>query len=102
MPNQLNLKYYRDVPQDLAENYLRFRKTFPYQEKEITGRTWRFLDTFQGEEVLLVLAGATTAADISFMTLEFFAQTYRVIARIIHQPAIWKIFSRVFWFCWMS
>ena len=80
MLEQLNPKYYRNVPPDLAESFLNFRKAYPYQKKEILGVNWRFLDTLQGEETLLVLAGATTAADVSFMSLEFFARTYRVIA----------------------
>jgi pimeloyl-ACP methyl ester carboxylesterase len=71
---------YADVPQDAVERLLDFRRRYPYQEVALHGRTWRYIDTVKGEQVLLVPAGGTTIAEVSFMTIDHLAQRQRVIA----------------------
>ena len=71
--------YYQHISDEQLQKLLDFRKQFPYQQKDINGLNWRFLDTKQGEQTLLILPGASVKSEISFHSLQRFAQTYRVI-----------------------
>lgn len=73
-------KLYENVPEELLRRLQAFRERYPYQQLTLQGRDWRFIDTREGETALFVLAGGTTIAEVSFMSLEHFAQRYRVIA----------------------
>jgi len=73
-------KLYRDVQEESLRSLLGFRERWPYRTMMIHGRQWRYIDTGEGEKVLLVLAGGTTVAEVSFNSLTHFAQRYRVIA----------------------
>jgi pimeloyl-ACP methyl ester carboxylesterase len=73
-------RLYKDVPEAQLQRLLDFRARCPYQTVEINGRLWRYLDCGEGDQVLLILAGGTTVAEISFNTLEHLMQKYRVIA----------------------
>jgi len=73
-------QFYTGVPEGQREQLRSFRKCFPYRVVEIQGRLWRYIDSGKGRQVILVFAGATTVAEISFQTLEYLAQNYRVIA----------------------
>jgi pimeloyl-ACP methyl ester carboxylesterase len=46
----------------------------------LQGRSWRYLDTGQGERVLFIPAGGTTIAEVSFMTIDHLARQQRVIS----------------------
>jgi pimeloyl-ACP methyl ester carboxylesterase len=72
--------YYAQVPINALRRLKEFRERYPYQDVELEGTHWRYIDTGSGERDLLVLAGGTTVAEISFNTLEHLAQHYRVIA----------------------
>jgi pimeloyl-ACP methyl ester carboxylesterase len=72
--------YYAQVPVDALRRLKEFRERYPYQDVELEETYWRYIDTGTGERDLLVLAGGTTVAEISFNTLEHLAQRYRVIA----------------------
>jgi len=71
---------YADVPEAAVERLLGFRRRYPYQEVTLQGRSWRYLDTGQGERVLFIPAGGTTIAEVSFMTIDHLARQQRVIS----------------------
>jgi pimeloyl-ACP methyl ester carboxylesterase len=73
-------KLYENVPEKSLRLLQAFRDRYPYQTTTIEGRPWRFIDTLEGEIPLLVLAGGTTVAEVSFTSIAHFAQRYRVIA----------------------
>lgn len=73
-------KLYADVPEQAVERLLDFRRRFPYRELEIGRRTWRFIDTQEGERALFIPAGGTTIAELSFMSTDHLAEKQRVIA----------------------
>jgi len=73
-------KLYQDVPEESLRRLQAFRERYPYQTITIKGRLWRFIDTRESETALFIPAGGTTVAEVSFMSLEHFAQQYRVIA----------------------
>jgi pimeloyl-ACP methyl ester carboxylesterase len=80
---QMDLKtaqLYADVPPEAVERLLAFRRRYPYREVMLQGRNWRFIDTGQGERALFILAGGTTVAEVSFMTIDHLAQQQRVIS----------------------
>lgn len=84
MHNPKIARLYQDVPAETVQRLLDFRQRFPAQTVSLNGQTWRYIDTQTGagpESVpLLVLAGATTIAEVSFQSLEHFAGQHRVIA----------------------
>lgn len=73
-------KLYQDVPEESLRRLQAFRERYPYRTITIKGRQWQFIDTQDGETALFIPAGATTVAEVSFKSLEHFAQQYRVIA----------------------
>jgi pimeloyl-ACP methyl ester carboxylesterase len=80
IPDPKIAKLYRDVPQESLRRLQAFRERYPYQTLRVGGVLWRFIDGREGETALFVLAGGTTVAEVSFMSLEHFAKQYRVIA----------------------
>jgi pimeloyl-ACP methyl ester carboxylesterase len=80
MENPKIAKLYRDVPEEPLKRLQTFRQQYPYQSLTIHDHEWRFIDTREGEQTLVVMAGATTIAEISYQSLAHFAQSYRVIA----------------------
>jgi pimeloyl-ACP methyl ester carboxylesterase len=80
MDNPKIAKFYRDVPAKSLQRLQEFRQRYPYQSRTIRGHEWRFIDAGEGEEVLVVMAGGTSIAEVSFQSLAHFAQQYRVIA----------------------
>ena len=79
-PDPKIAKLYKDVPQESLRRLQGFRERYPYQTLQIKGRSWRFIDTQEGETTIFIPAGGTTVAEVSFMSLEHFAQKWRVIA----------------------
>jgi pimeloyl-ACP methyl ester carboxylesterase len=73
-------RLYADVPPEAVEQLLDFRRRYPYQEVTLHGRTWRFIDTEAGQQVLFIPAGGTTIAEVSFMSIGHLAQQQRVIS----------------------
>jgi pimeloyl-ACP methyl ester carboxylesterase len=73
-------RLYKDIPEASLNQLQEFRDRYPYQEITLDGRTWRYIDTKVGEQVLFIPAGGTTIAEVSFNSLAHFAQRYRVIA----------------------
>lgn len=73
-------KYYRDVPADLVKSLLEFRQRYPYMSRNIQGYEWRFIDSGEGEDVLFVMAGGTSIAEVSYQSLSHFAEKNRVIS----------------------
>jgi pimeloyl-ACP methyl ester carboxylesterase len=80
MENPKIAKYYRDVPADLVKGLEDFRRRYPYQSRRMRSHNWRFIDTGEGKEVLVVMAGGTSIAEVSYQSLSHFAEQYRVIA----------------------
>lgn len=73
-------RYYADVQKDQLQQLADFRARYPYQTAKMDGITWRYIDTGKGSETLVVLAGGTTKADLSFQTINMLAERWRVIA----------------------
>jgi pimeloyl-ACP methyl ester carboxylesterase len=73
-------KLYEDVPPEAVERLLDFRRRFPYREAEVGGRTWRFIDTGEGQRTLFIPAGGTTVAEVSFMSIDHLSEGQRVIS----------------------
>jgi pimeloyl-ACP methyl ester carboxylesterase len=73
-------KLYKNVPAESLARLQEFRQRYPYQRVAVGGKQWRFIDSGKGEAVLFIPAGATTIAEVSFNSIEHFAQRYRVIA----------------------
>jgi pimeloyl-ACP methyl ester carboxylesterase len=79
-PNPKIAKLYKQVPEESLRRLQTFRERYPYQTVPIHGMPWRFIDTREGESAVLVAAGGTTVAEVSFQSLEHLAQRHRVIA----------------------
>jgi pimeloyl-ACP methyl ester carboxylesterase len=73
-------RFYKDVPETSIKVLQEFQERYPYQEIALDGRTWRYIDSGAGEEALLIPAGGTTIAEVSFNSISHFAQNFRVIA----------------------
>lgn len=82
MLNTLNpniAKYYRNVPGEAVQQLLDFRERYPYQTVTVAGRPWRFIDSRNGDKALFIPAGGAMVAELSFRSIDHFAQHYRVI-----------------------
>jgi pimeloyl-ACP methyl ester carboxylesterase len=73
-------RLYMDVSPEALERLQSFRQRYPYETMLIQGREWRFIDTGEGQSALFIPAGGTTIAEVSFQSLEHFAQQRRVIS----------------------
>jgi pimeloyl-ACP methyl ester carboxylesterase len=73
-------RLYESVPPELLSRLRQFRTQYPYKRATVGGTEWRYTDTGIGEQVLLALSGATCIAEMSWMSIEHFAQRNRVIA----------------------
>jgi pimeloyl-ACP methyl ester carboxylesterase len=74
------MRFYEDVPEDQIQRLADFRQRYPYKSMKVEGSDWRYIDTEKGEQVIFILAGATTIAEISFNTIQHLANQNRVIA----------------------
>ncbi len=79
-PDREAAKRYRDVPSELVERLQRFRARTPGKRATIAGTEWRYLDAGAGDDALLVLTGAACFAEMSWLSIDHFAQRCRVIA----------------------
>jgi pimeloyl-ACP methyl ester carboxylesterase len=71
---------YADVlPADM-ERFQAFCNDCPYRQLTDDGVDWPYLINERSGETLLLLSGALSIPDISWLTIAHFAQTYRVIA----------------------
>ena len=73
-------KLYKNVPSELLSRLHQFRTQYPYKRATVDGTEWRYIDTGSGEQVLLALSGATCIAEMSWLSIEHFAQRNRVIS----------------------
>lgn len=73
-------RLYKDVPPELPARFKAFCETYPYQTLNIQGLSWRYIDTQSGSRVLFIPAGGTSVAVVSWQTIAFLAQYYRVIS----------------------
>jgi pimeloyl-ACP methyl ester carboxylesterase len=73
-------KLYKDVSPDALERLQSFRRRYPYEAMILQGREWRYIDTREGQSALFIPAGGTTIAEVSFLSLEHFAQQRRVVS----------------------
>jgi esterase len=80
MDNPKIAKLYRNVSEESLKRLQAFRQQFPYQSRTIQGHEWRFIDTREGDQALVVLAGGTSIAEVSYQSLGHFAERYRIIA----------------------
>lgn len=73
-------RLYTDVPEASLERLQLFRERYPYQAATLDGIEWRYIDSGSAKPPLLVLAGGTSVAEVSFFSLEHFAERFHVIA----------------------
>jgi pimeloyl-ACP methyl ester carboxylesterase len=78
--DSLAQSFYEGVPEDQKQHLGAFRQRFPYSTMQLGESDWHYIDTQDGEQVVFILAGATTIAEISFNTIEHLAEGNRVIA----------------------
>lgn len=73
-------KVYSDVPPALVARLQQFRARYPGRRAIVAGTDWHYIDTATGEDSLLVLTGAACVAEMSWLSIDHFAQRHRVIA----------------------
>lgn len=71
---------YADVPPAQMERYHAFYRAYPYKQASINGVEWSYIVSQDSGQPMLLLSGAMAIPDISWMTIDHFAQTHRVIA----------------------
>ncbi len=64
----------------LEQQFLAFRASHLYRQREIAGIAWRFLSSGQGDEALLLLPGAPGLGETSFQSILRWESRYRIIA----------------------
>jgi pimeloyl-ACP methyl ester carboxylesterase len=70
---------YAQVPADRLEQLQAFRRSFPYKDLTHGGVTWSYLTGGEGDSPLLLLSGALTIPDISWISITNCAARRRVI-----------------------
>jgi pimeloyl-ACP methyl ester carboxylesterase len=73
-------RLYADVPEDSLKRLQAFRKRYPYQSVSLSGIKWSYIDSGPGKPPLFIPAGGTSSAEVSFLSLDHFAQNYQVIS----------------------
>ena len=73
-------RLYADVPADSMKRLQTFREHYPYQSVSLSGTKWNYIDSGPGKPPLFIPAGGTSIAEVSFFSLEHFAQQFRVIS----------------------
>ena len=73
-------RLYAGVPEEPLSRLRAFREHFPYQSVSLSGIEWNYIDSGSGEPPLFILAGGTSIAEVSFFSVEHFAEQYRVIS----------------------
>lgn len=73
-------RLYADVPEDSLKRLQTFRKRYPYQSVSLSGIKWNYIDSGPGKPPLFIPAGGTSITEVSFLSLEHFAQHFRVIS----------------------
>jgi len=71
--------YFDVLPTDM-DRFQAFCSDCPYRQLTYDGVDWSYLTNMRSGETLLLLSGALSIPDISWLTITHFAQTYRVIA----------------------
>jgi pimeloyl-ACP methyl ester carboxylesterase len=73
-------KLYTEVPAESLKRLQAFRERFPYKSISLSGIDWNFIDSGIGKPPLFIPAGGTSIAEVSFFSLEHFAEQFRVIS----------------------
>jgi len=73
-------KLYRDLPARQRDRLYRFRVDHPLKELSHCQLDWQYIDTEQGEPVLLLLTGALGTAESGWETIGHFEPRIRVIS----------------------
>jgi len=73
-------RLYAGVPEESLSRLRVFRERFPYQSVSLCGIEWNYIDSGSGKPPLFIPAGGTSIAEVSFFSLEHFAEQYRVIS----------------------
>lgn len=102
-PNPKIARLYAGVLEDSLSRLRAFRERFPYQSVSISGIEWNYIDSGPGKPPLFIPAGGTSIAEVSFFSLEHFAEQYRVISP--DYPPIEELdvlFSGFMEACWIT
>lgn len=79
MNNPKIASMYADVPKDRLDDFLTFRRDFPYNEIIFNKVSWPYLVGGKSDTPLLLLSGALAIPDISWTSISNFATQWRVI-----------------------
>ena len=73
-------RIYQDISPESLRQLQEFRERHPYQSVNLNRVEWHYIDTRRGDTALFLPAGGTSIAEVSFKSIEHFAQHYRVIS----------------------
>ena len=70
---------YADVPVDQRDIFLTFRNTHPLKTITVNGVEWSYMDSGEGEQVVLLLVGGLRKADAAWKSVPMLEDEFRVI-----------------------
>ncbi|NHI94854.1 MAG: alpha/beta hydrolase [Candidatus Lokiarchaeota archaeon] len=77
----MDLKYFKNVPQELIEEYLDFLKSHPKKRFiDIDGVEWEYITSGTGERVLLVLPGGNRRPFLGYKFAQRLEQEFKIIS----------------------
>lgn len=71
---------YADVPTNQRETFVYFRQTHPPKHTAVSGTSWKFIDSRQGDDTVLLLVGGLREADAAWRSIPMLEDEYRIIA----------------------
>ncbi|MBN2257922.1 MAG: alpha/beta hydrolase [Anaerolineaceae bacterium] len=79
LTDEKSASFYADVPAGDMKKFQAFCREFPYRQLVHAGIEWPYLDNARKGEALLMLSGALSIPDISWLSITHFGQAYHVI-----------------------
>ncbi len=70
---------FSDVPDKQRQEFVYFRQTHPPKYARVGDTNWRYLDSSNGDETLLLLVGGLRVADAAWKSMPMLEGDYRVI-----------------------
>ena len=80
VPKWINPKYFTDVSHELFKNLIEFHQNHPLQYHKYKDRELEYIDSGEGDSLMLIFHGAGGNAQIVYELIEEYEKKYRVIA----------------------
>ena len=80
MKNQMISKFYKDLPPELYQRLVDYRKNHPVKTIKFRNKELEYISCGIGEKTVLTFHGALGNAEGNFQAIRFFEKNYRVIA----------------------